>query len=329
MVWLGIVALLCLVPSIVGVLEQLQTSASQTLLPSPEAAYPWLLALAATSLFSGLGIARRLRGAAAIRRRRFIDGALIGTVADGRCPASIFAGAAIANERAIRETVPTSSRFGPTDPTGQPPLVRRPAGRRADRAPDRDARRRRRPAPDRLDRPRRRPRRHGLPLGRLRRDGPPARARPAPPGIGDRRLGPRARAGRGPPRTRTRRRAAERRPPGARDRARRGQPGDGRGPRRRGHRGRPRAALRVAVDGTTFQAAFPQVQLAGRRRRPRTAGAASSTTGSSWTASSARSSATRTARPRDRGRTRSRPRSNVQLTATERGDDRGHLSSGP
>ena len=77
MVWLGIAALLCLIPSIAGVIEQIQALGSQTLLPSFEAAYPWLLALGATSLFSGLGIARRLRGAAALRRRRFVDGALI------------------------------------------------------------------------------------------------------------------------------------------------------------------------------------------------------------------------------------------------------------
>ena len=60
MVWLGIVALLCLVPSIAGVVTQLLAFGSRTLLPSLEAAYPWLLALLATSLFSGFGIARRL-----------------------------------------------------------------------------------------------------------------------------------------------------------------------------------------------------------------------------------------------------------------------------
>ena len=121
MVWLGIAALLCLVPSIAGVIEQIQALGSQTLLPSLEAAYPWLLALAATSLFSGLGIARRLRGAAALRRRRFLDGALIG-VALTLLTSSLFAGAAVANELALRDTVPTSSRFGPTDPAGEPPF---------------------------------------------------------------------------------------------------------------------------------------------------------------------------------------------------------------
>ena len=187
MVWLGIVALLCLVPSIIGIVDLLQTSASSSLVPSPEAAYPWLIALAATSLFSGLGIARHLRGGAAVRRRRFIDGALIGTALTV-LSATIFASAALANAAAIRETVPTTSRFGPTDPTGQPPPLRRSAGGGPDRDPRRDARRRGRPAPDRLDRPRRRPRRHGLPLERVRRDGPRARLvggdPPRPRGMG-------------------------------------------------------------------------------------------------------------------------------------------------
>ncbi len=121
MVWLGIAALLCLVPSIAGVIEQIQALGSQTLLPSFEAAYPWLLALGATSLFSGIGIARRLRGAAALRRRRFLDGALI-AAALTLLSSLLFAGAAVANEVAVRDTVPTSSRFGPTDPEGEPPL---------------------------------------------------------------------------------------------------------------------------------------------------------------------------------------------------------------
>jgi hypothetical protein len=41
-VWLGIVGLLCLIPSIVGVVDQLTAYGSQTLLPSVEGAYPWL-----------------------------------------------------------------------------------------------------------------------------------------------------------------------------------------------------------------------------------------------------------------------------------------------
>ncbi len=120
MLWLGIAALLVLIPSVGGLLEQLQALGSQTLLPSPEAAYPWLLAIAATSLFSGLGIARRWLGASAIRRRRFVDGVLIG-VSLTALSATLFAGAAVANDIAIRDQVAAASRFGPTDVNIQPP----------------------------------------------------------------------------------------------------------------------------------------------------------------------------------------------------------------
>ena len=41
---LGVLALLCLVPSIAGVVTQLLAYGSRTLLPSLEAVYPWLLA---------------------------------------------------------------------------------------------------------------------------------------------------------------------------------------------------------------------------------------------------------------------------------------------
>src|SRR4051794_3011375 len=52
--WLGLVAILLLIPSIGGLVTQLQGGGPQTLLPSFEAAYPWLLALIATGLFAGL-----------------------------------------------------------------------------------------------------------------------------------------------------------------------------------------------------------------------------------------------------------------------------------
>src|SRR3982751_883611 len=58
--WLGLGAILLLIPSIGGVLNQLVARGPQTLLPSWEAAYPWILALLATSLFGGLGVARRV-----------------------------------------------------------------------------------------------------------------------------------------------------------------------------------------------------------------------------------------------------------------------------
>jgi hypothetical protein len=117
---LGVLALLCLVPSIAGVVTQLLAYGSRTLLPSLEAVYPWVLALLATSLFSGFGIARRIQGGSALRRRRLLAGvgiALVVTAASGL----LFAAVAVANEVALRDTPPTASRFGPTAGADQPP----------------------------------------------------------------------------------------------------------------------------------------------------------------------------------------------------------------
>ena len=119
MLWLGVGALLFLIPSIGGLVTQLRTLESQTLLPSLEAAYPWLLALITTSLFSGFGIAREALGQTAMRRRRLVRGVLLAaamTVGTG----SLFTAAAVANDLALRDVVPGTSRFGPTDPEAEP-----------------------------------------------------------------------------------------------------------------------------------------------------------------------------------------------------------------
>jgi hypothetical protein len=132
-VWLGLAAGLLLVPSIGGVLNQLLARGPQTLLPSLEAAYPWLLALVATSLFAGLGIARRSLGGTALRRARLVRAALIGVgLAVGA--GATFASAAIANDLALRDRPSLSSRFGPTAGDIQPPLCDQPllAGTGAD-----------------------------------------------------------------------------------------------------------------------------------------------------------------------------------------------------
>jgi hypothetical protein len=113
---LGVGSLLLLLPSIGGVLNQLQAFGSQTLMPSLEAAYPWLLALAGTSLFAGFGLARRLDAGTALRPRRLRVGTAV-AVAFTAVAGTAFAGAAIANELALRDrtTPPAVSRFGPTD----------------------------------------------------------------------------------------------------------------------------------------------------------------------------------------------------------------------
>ena len=119
-VWLGVVALLCLLPSITCVVTQLLAYGSRTLLPSLEAIYPWLLALLATSLFSGFGIARRLHGGTALRRRRLLAGTAVAILATALSGVA-FAAVAIANDVALRDTPVQASRFGPTSGLEQPP----------------------------------------------------------------------------------------------------------------------------------------------------------------------------------------------------------------
>ena len=119
---LGVGSLLLLLPSIGGVLNQLLALGSQTLMPSLEAAYPWLLALAGTSLFAGFGLARRLDAGTALRPRRLRVG-IAAAVAFTAVAGTAFAGAAIANELALRDrtTPPAVSRFGPTDAEAELP----------------------------------------------------------------------------------------------------------------------------------------------------------------------------------------------------------------
>jgi hypothetical protein len=118
--WLGLGSLLLLIPSLADIIVQLQGRGPQTLLPSPEAAYPWSLALLGTGLFAGLGAARRLLGEGSRRRHRFVRGAVLGGLA-AVLAGSVFGGAAVANELALRDTVVAGSRFGPTDPSVEPP----------------------------------------------------------------------------------------------------------------------------------------------------------------------------------------------------------------
>lgn len=119
-VWLGIGGLLCLVPSIVGLVDQLTAFGSQTLLPSIEAVYPWLLALITTSLFTGFGVARRVHGGMALRRRRLLAGVAVAILATG-ISGAMFGAVAVANDVALRDRAVTSSRFGPTAGPDQPP----------------------------------------------------------------------------------------------------------------------------------------------------------------------------------------------------------------
>ena len=120
MIALGLGSLLVLLPSIAGLVDQLQLLGSRTLLPSPEAAYPWFLALLGTSLFSGFGIARRSLGGLSLRPRRLAVGVAV-AIGLTILATGLFAAVAVANDQAVRATpASASSRFGPTDLDRQP-----------------------------------------------------------------------------------------------------------------------------------------------------------------------------------------------------------------
>ncbi len=118
--WLALLPILLLIPSIAGLVTQLEGRGPQTLLPSAEAAYPWALALLATGVFAGLGAARRRLGDRAPRRRRLAAGVGLGVVAT-LVAGTAFTASAVYNELALGDRAAGSSRFGPTDPTLEPP----------------------------------------------------------------------------------------------------------------------------------------------------------------------------------------------------------------
>ncbi len=117
---LGAAAALLLIPSIAGVVRQLQHGGPQTVLPSREAIYPWALALLATAIFGGIGIARRLLGASSPRRRRLATGAVMGACG-ALLAGMVFGAVAIANEVALADQPMHASRYGPVNVEGDPP----------------------------------------------------------------------------------------------------------------------------------------------------------------------------------------------------------------
>jgi hypothetical protein len=120
MAWLALGAILLLVPSIAGLVTQLQGRGPQTLLPSAEAVYPWVVALLATGVYAGLGVARHRLGDRSPRRGRLVAGITLGVMATLVVGAA-FAAAAVYNELSLGDRPAISSRFGPTDPTLEPP----------------------------------------------------------------------------------------------------------------------------------------------------------------------------------------------------------------
>jgi hypothetical protein len=130
---LGVATAIILLPTLASLVRQLMERGLQTLLPSPEAAYPWGLAILGTSLFAGLGIARRLLGASSGRPGRLGAAIALG-LGLAAVSGTLMAGATIANELALRDQPAAASRYGPTDPDLIPPTCDGPlvAGATAD-----------------------------------------------------------------------------------------------------------------------------------------------------------------------------------------------------
>lgn len=118
--WLGIGAGLLLLPSIVGLSRQIVQGGTQLLLPSLEVVYPWAIALFATGLFAGLGLSRQLISEVGLGRRRLAASAgfaVVTTVVIG----GVFAGVSLADNAALANRPETTSPFGPTSPNLTPP----------------------------------------------------------------------------------------------------------------------------------------------------------------------------------------------------------------
>ncbi len=122
---LGVATAIVLVPTLAGLVRQLLERGLQTLLPSPEAAYPWALSILGTSLFAALGIARRLLGAGSGRPGRLGAAVALG-IGLAAVSGTAMAGATIANELALRDRPAIASRYGPTDLTLIPPTCDAP-----------------------------------------------------------------------------------------------------------------------------------------------------------------------------------------------------------
>lgn len=118
--WLGVIGALLLVPSVAGLAAPLLGTAGQPILPAPEVAYGALLALFATCLFCGLGLARALLGETALRRRRLFLGLLL-ALGLTSLVGTAFGAAAVANDTALRSQALPPSAWGPVDPAVTPP----------------------------------------------------------------------------------------------------------------------------------------------------------------------------------------------------------------
>lgn len=112
--WLGLVAGLLLLPSIAAVAGQVIQGGTEPLMPSLEVIYPWAVALMATCLFAGLGISRQLIPEIGIGKKR-LAASIAFTVVATTVIGGTFAGVSLADNAALANHPAPHSRFGPTD----------------------------------------------------------------------------------------------------------------------------------------------------------------------------------------------------------------------
>jgi hypothetical protein len=118
--WIGLVAGLLLIPSIAAVVGQLLGGGTQALLPSAEVVYPWALALLATSLYAGLGISRQFIAESGFGRKR-LAASLAFTLVATSLIGGVYAGVSLADDAALQNQPAAYSRFGPTAANLTPP----------------------------------------------------------------------------------------------------------------------------------------------------------------------------------------------------------------
>ena len=111
--WLGLLAGLLLLPSIAAVAGQVIQGGTEPLMPSLEVIYPWAVALLATSLFAGLGISRQIVTETGIGKRRLAASIAFAVVATSVI-GGVFAGVSLADNAALADKPVAHSRFGPT-----------------------------------------------------------------------------------------------------------------------------------------------------------------------------------------------------------------------
>jgi hypothetical protein len=123
--WLWIAAMLLAIPVLYGVASTLAAGGPQTLIPSWEAAYAGALALLTMALFSAFGVVHARRAVVVFEPRATAWSVAVAVFLTGLVAAA-FGLMAYVNDEAVRDTAPTGSRYGPTDPTLLPPFCDEP-----------------------------------------------------------------------------------------------------------------------------------------------------------------------------------------------------------